>query len=96
MARQKFSREFNLDGQPAGVDKSLKEIIDSLNGWTKSTTEKFKDLDRQNDDKGQQFLGIRKARLDPLEGDSKTLRDAVKKLQQRCANLEPQVKKLGT
>jgi len=84
-----------LEAQMAGVEKSIAELRSALDGLSKSSGEKFKALDFQNEDKDRQFAGIRKSRLEPLETDSKTLNDAVKKLQQRCTNLEAAVKKLS-
>lgn len=83
-----------LESQMAGVDKSLKDLNTALEALTKTVTSKVKEYDNANEDKDRQFLGIRKSRLEPLETDSKSHADQLKKLTGRVTNLEVQVKKM--
>lgn len=84
-----------LESQMASVDKSLDELVAALEALTKTVTSKIKEYDNANSDKDRQFSGIRKSRLEPLESDSKSHADQLKKLTARVSTLEVQVKKLG-
>jgi prefoldin subunit 5 len=83
----------NLEAKMTAAEKAIRDIQTALDALTKAHDAKAKEMEFANEDKDRQFLGIRKARLEPLENDSKAHGDEIKKLSQRLSSVEAQLKK---